>query len=169
MIKIEKAKECDAVDYATILNNSWKDTYSEYVSISHIDTEFNIKSLIDNFPTTLNSSAELYMIKLQNKNIGILQLGSPEDIYKPQMQDYGEILSFHIKKKYCGQGFGTIAIKFAEERLKQMGFKNICVWVKKQNKQAIKFYEKNNFVQTQYSCEETIDGAPSFVMEKNNI
>ncbi len=53
------------------------------------------------------------------------------------------------------------------KRLKELGYKICFLWVKKQNYKAIKFYENKGFVKTQYTCEETNDGAPSFVMEKN--
>ena len=169
MIIIELANIDDAVDYAHILNQSWKDTYKDYVSIEHIDNEFNINNLIQDFSKNLNINDELYMIKLDNKNIGILQLGPPEDKYKSNMLGYGEILSFHIVKDFIGKGYGTIVIEFAEKRLKELGYKHICLWVKKQNERAIKFYLKHGFKKTIYSCEETIDGAPSFVMEKRNV
>ena len=169
MIKIEKAEIQDAYDYAKILNQSWKDTYSEYVSIEHIDNEFNVEGLVKDFPSIISSKNELYMIKFETENIGIMQLGFPEDVYKSDMQGYGEILSLHIKKDYCGKGCGTLAVDFAIKRLKQLGFNHLCVWVKKQNLKAIGFYKSKGFVETNYSCEETIDGAPSFVMEKNNI
>lgn len=169
MLKIELANMHDAFDYAHILNQSWKDTYKGYISIEHIDSEFNIENLIQDFSKNLNTNNELYMIKLDSKNIGILQLGSPEDIYKSSMSGYGEILSFHIAKDYIGKGYGTLAIDFATKRLKELGYKHICIWVKKQNERAIKFYSKHGFEKTIYSCEQTIDGAPSFVMEKHNI
>lgn len=169
MLVVQLAEEKDACDFATILNKSWKDTYSEYVPISHIDKEFNIEELIKNFPDTLSSSDELYMLKLNGKNIGVLKIGKPEDIYKQDMERYGEVLSFHILKDYCGKGYGKIALDFAQKRLKELGFKHICLWVKKQNIKAINFYLKNGFVKTEYSCDDTIDGAPSFVMEKYNI
>ena len=169
MLKIELANINDAFDYAHILNQSWKDTYKDYISIEHIDNEFNIDNLIRNFPKNLNINNELYMLKLDDKNIGILQLGSPEDKYKSNMLEYGEILSFHITKDHVGKGYGSVAIKFAEKRLKELGYKHICLWVKKQNEKAIKFYLKHGFDKTSYSCEQTIDGAPSLVMEKYNI
>ena len=169
MIKIERAQIQDAKDYATIVNQSWKDTYGKYISISHIDEEFNITNLVNNFSEFLKSSNELYMIKLDNKNIGIIEIGKPEDLYKNKLNDYGEIMSFHIKKEFCGKGYGSFAIRFAEKRLKQQGYKNLCVWVKKQNINAINFYKSKGFVETKYSCEETVDGAPSFVMEKYEI
>ena len=123
MIRIEKAEIQDAYDYAKILNQSWKDTYSEYISIEHIDNEFNIEGLVKYFPNIINCENELYMIKRKGKNIGILKLGLPEDIYKSDMHGYGEILSLHIKKDCCGKGYGSIAIDFAINRLKQLGGK----------------------------------------------
>lgn len=168
MVSISKSTSKDASDYANILNKSWKDTYGEYVSYEHIDDEFNIDKLIKTFPNYIKSQDfDLYMISKDGKNIGLIEIGKYEDKYKENMDGIGEIRSFHIKKEYQGQGIGTEALKFAIAELKSRGFKTICLWVKKQNTRAIRFYEKFGFEKTIYDCEETVDGAPSMVMEKN--
>lgn len=167
MINFRKANVEDASTYAPILNQSWKDTYGEYISIEHIDDEFNIEKLIDNFEDYLkNTDFELYMIEYKGQVVGVLELGNPEDIYKEDMDGIGEWRTCHIKKEYQHLGIGTAAEKFACNRLKELGYETVCLWVKKQNEKAIRFHEKNGFKKTNYSCEETIDGAPSFVMEK---
>ena len=168
MILIKKATIKDASDYAYILNRSWKDTYGEYISYEHIDDEFNIEKLIDNFSEYIcNHNFDLYMISVDGKNIGIIEIGSYEDKYKDNMEGIGEIRSFHIKQEFQNQGIGSEVLKFAVDELKKMGYRKICLWVKKQNTKAIKFYEKHGFKKTVYDCEETIDGAPSMVMEKS--
>ena len=168
MVKIYKSTLNDASDYANIINKSWKDTYGEYISYEHIDDEFNVDKLITNFPDYIkNQDFDLYMISIDGKNVGILEIGTYEDKYKDNMEGIGEIRSFHIKREYQGQGIGTQALDFAITELKKRGYKTICVWVKKQNTKAIKFYEKFGFEKTIYDCEETVDGAPSMVMEKS--
>lgn len=168
MINIRLAKPSDAKSYANILNNSWKDTYQEYISIEHIDNEFNIERLTQSFSEyIINDDFELYMIEYNEKIVGIIELGKYEDKYKEDMNGIGEIRSLHIKQDFQKLGIGTKAISFAINRLKELGYKECCLWVKKQNKNAIEFYLKNGFVKTEYSCEETVDGAPSFVMERD--
>ena len=167
MINFRKANINDASVYANLLNQSWKDTYGKYVSIEHIDDEFNVEKLTNNFGNYIkDTSFELYMIEYEQEIVGILELGSPEDDYKEGMQKIGELRTLHIKKEFQDLGIGTEAEDFACSRLKELGYSICCLWVKKQNKKAIKFHEKNGFVKTNYVCEETVDGAPSFVMEK---
>lgn len=168
MINIRLAKPSDAKYYANILNRSWKDTYGEYISEEHIDNEFNIEKLINNFEGYIdNGEAELYIIEYDEKAVGIIELGNYEDKYKEDMDGIGEIRSLHIKQDFQKLGIGKSALSFGINRLKELGYKTCCLWVKKQNKNAIEFYLKNGFVKTEYSCEETVDGAPSFVMEKS--
>lgn len=167
MINFRKANVEDAYTYAHILNQSWKDTYGEYISIEHIDNEFNIEKLIVNFETHISDTTfEVYMIEYDNQVVGVLEVGIPEDIYKENMEGIGEWRTCHIQKDFQHLGIGTKAYEFACNRLKELGYKTCCLWVKRQNEKAIHFYEKNGFHKTEYSCEETIDGAPSFVMEK---
>ncbi len=166
MILIRKSTVEDAKDYANIINKSWKDTYGDYISYEHIDDEFNVEKLISEFPKYINSKDyTVYIISLDGKNVGIIELGIYEDKYKEDMTGIGEIRSFHIKKEFQGQGIGSKVIEFAKNELKERGYKTICLWVKKQNHKAIKFYEKFGFKRTIYDLEETIDGAPSMVME----
>lgn len=166
-IYFRKATLRDADIYAHILNQSWKDTYGEYISIEHIDDEFNIEKLILNFEEYIKDTTfELYMIEYKQQVVGVLELGIPEDNYKENMQGIGEWRTCHIKKEYQHLGIGTEAEKFVCNRLKELGYKVCCLWVKKQNEKAIRFHLKNGFSKTPYSCEETVDGAPSFVMEK---
>ena len=166
-VKFRKATIEDASTYAHILNQSWKDTYGKYISIEHIDNEFNIEKLIENFEKHISDiTFEVYMIEYNQQLVGILELGSPEDNYMENMEGIGEWRTCHIKKDYQHLKIGTEACEFVCRRLKELGYKICCLWVKRQNEKAIYFHEKNGFKKTEYSCEETVDGAPSFVMEK---
>ncbi len=170
MIEFRIANQDDAVNYAHILNQSWKDTYGEYIKFEHIDEEFNIEKLISNFKTYIEDKTfELYMIEYNKEVVGILELGSPdpEDIYKQNMYGFGEFRKFYIKSSYQNIGIGTIAESFVCKHLRELGYTKVFLWVKKQNKKAIKFYEKKGYIKTKYTCDNPSDGAPSFVMEKN--
>lgn len=167
MINFRIAEKGDAYSYAHILNQSWKDTYGEYILAEHIDYEFNIEKLIDNFDNYIKcNDFELYMIEYNNEVVGVLELGIPDEAYKENMEGIGELRTIHIKKDFHGLGIGTKAEEFACNRLKELGYKFCCLWVKKQNTKAIKFHEKNGYIKTNYTCENPSDGAPSFIMEK---
>ena len=76
----------------TILNQSWKDTYGEYITYEHIDDEFNIDKLIKGFGEYIaNPDYDLYMISKDGKNIGILEPGHYDEQYKNDMSGVGEI------------------------------------------------------------------------------
>ena len=145
MVTIVKATPEDAEDYANILNKSWKDTYGEYITYEHIDDEFNVEKLIKGFPEYIkNPDYDLYMIKQDGKNVGIVELGHYDEAYKEDMTGIGEIRTLHISKPYQGQGIGRTVLHFA----------------------FIAIYEKYGFFKTIYDCTETGDGAPSMIMEK---
>lgn len=164
---LRMAKKDDARDYANILNKSWKDTYGEYISIDHIDDEFNVEKLVEGFSTFIScSDYEVYIIESNHKKVGVLIIGKSEEEYKVNMEETGEIRSFHIKKEYQGLGIGGLAIEFALNRLRELDYREVCVWVKEQNTKAINFYLKKGFQLTQYRCDQTVDGAPSIVLER---
>lgn len=167
MINFRLADKSDAYSYAHILNQSWKDTYGKYISYEHIDYEFNIDKLINNFDSYIkNTDFELYMIEYNNEIVGVLELGCPDENYKENMEGIGELRTIHIKKDFQGLGIGTKAEEFTCNRLKELGYKFCCLWVKKQNTKAINFHEKNGYIKTHYTCDNPSDKAPSFIMEK---
>lgn len=169
MVNFRLAQKEDASTYAHILNQSWKDTYGEYISIEHIDDEFNIDKLIQNFEEYISDTTfEVYMIEYERQVVGIIELGEPdlEDVYKDNLAGFGQLRRLYISKKYQNLGIGKATEQFANDTLKRLGYKSSFLWVKKQNSKAIRFYEKNGYVKTNYTCENPSDGAPSFVMEK---
>lgn len=167
MISFKKATIEDASDYANILNQSWKDTYGEYITYEHIDDEFNIDKLIRGFGEYIaNPDYDLYMISKDGKKIGILELGHYDEQYKNDMSGVGEIRTLHIKKEYHSQGIGSTAFSFAEKELIKRGYTTICLWVKKQNTKAIDMYKRRGYRITSHTCENPSDGAPSMIMEK---
>lgn len=169
MINFKLATKDDAYIYASILNQSWKDTYGDYISYEHIDDEFNIEQIANTFPMHINDTTfKTYMIQYNGQIVGLVEFGSPdaEDIYKDNLEGFGELRRLYINKSYQNLGIGKETMIFVDQSLIEEGYKNCFLWVKKQNSKAISFYEKNGYVKTDYTCENPSDGAPSFVMEK---
>ena len=64
----------------------------------------------------------------------------------------GEIFALYLLPEYCGKGIGLRLMEAALEHLKE--YPEICLWVFKENKRAIRFYQKCGF---------HADGAEKFV------
>lgn len=175
-VKIRKATEKDADDWAEILHQSSETIYSQYVSREYIDNNYSVKRLKENFLQEVNQSngnSELYMLTLSGASVGILKLGKPikyytdgNNYYRDNIEGIGEIKSLHIKSEYQGQGIGSQAISFAENRLKELNYQKSSIWVKMQNVKAINFYISRGYQKTNYINPNTNDKAPSMVMEK---
>lgn len=57
----------------------------------------------------------------------------------------GEIHEIAIKRKFWGKGLGSYLINKAMEHFKKSGKNVVRLWVGKNNKEAIRFYEKLGF------------------------
>ena len=55
----------------------------------------------------------------------------------------GEIFALYVLAEYYGKGVAQQLMKAGLQQL--MNYPQICLWVLKENKRAIRFYEKNGF------------------------
>ena len=170
-ISIEQATLEDVDDWVRILHQSLQDTYLGYISSEYIKNKEQLKE--DFFNDLKNVSTELYMLKHNGQSTGILKIGKPtryysdgHNYYKDNLEGVGEIKALHINKHYQGQGIGSQAMCFAENRLRQLGYNESSIWVKMQNSNAINFYSKYGYNKTNYINLNTKDKAPSMIMEK---
>ena len=176
-VKIRRATEEDVNDWAEILHRSSENIYSEYVSRDYMDNNYNVEKLKENFLEEVNKSngnSELYMLTVDGTSIGILKIGKPikyysdgNNYYRDDIDGIGEIKSLHIMSEYQGNGIGSQAIFFAENRLKELNYQKSSIWVKMQNSKAIDFYVSRGYQKTNYINPNTNDKAPSMVMEKS--
>lgn len=176
LVKIRKANERDADNWAEILHQSSETIYSQYVSKDYINNNYNVERLKENFLQEINQSngnSELYMLIFKDMPVGILKIGKPikyytdgNNYYRDDIEGIGEIKSLHVKSQYQGYGIGSQAISFAENRLKELNYKKSSIWVKIQNVKAINFYISRGYQKTSFINPNTNDKAPSLVMEK---
>ena len=59
------------------------------------------------------------------------------------LPETGEVFALYVLGAYCGQGVGTALMDAALARL--AGYPRVWLWVLKENKRAIRFYEKSGF------------------------
>ena len=77
-----------------------------------------------------------------NRVIGFVGYGDRGE----EAPNVGEIFALYVLAEYYGTGVG---LKLMKAGLKQLaGYQEICLWVLKENKRAIRFYEKCGFVPT---------------------
>ncbi len=175
-VEVRVAKQVDANDWAGILHQSSEDIYSQYVSRDYMNRNYSIEKLKKSFLQEVNQdngNVELYMLAFKGKSVGILKIGRPikyytdgNNYYRNDIEGIGEIKSLHIKSQYQGQGIGSQAISFAENRLKELNYEKSSIWVKMQNVKAINFYISRGYQRTNFINPNTNDKALSMVMEK---
>lgn len=81
----------------------------------------------------------LIVAKDNGRVIGFVGFGDRGD----EAPGIGEIFAMYVLSEYYGTG---VAQKLMEAGLKQLeGYPKVCLWVLKDNKRAIRFYEKCGF------------------------
>ena len=59
-----------------------------------------------------------------------------------ELTETGEIFAIYVLEEYCGTGVGKALMQAG---LGELDYQTVAVWVLKDNKRAIKFYEKCGF------------------------
>ena len=59
--------------------------------------------------------------------------------------DFGEIISIYFLPEYMGKGYGKKLLAAAVEKLSEMGFRDVFLWVLEENYNARAFYERCGF------------------------
>lgn len=63
----------------------------------------------------------------------------------PEYAEYGEIISIYFLPEYMGRGYGKKLLAAAVEKLSEMGFRDVFLWVLEGNHGARAFYERCGF------------------------
>lgn len=80
---------------------------------------------------------ETFLVKYDKKVIGIFSLKYEKNkVY---------LFDFSVNNSYRGRGFGTIILKQILYELKEFGYSKLFLYALKDNKRAIKLYEKIGF------------------------
>ena len=82
----------------------------------------------------------LYIAKDGDRVIGFVGYGHREE--DPPM--VGEVFALYTLSEYYGKGVGLLLMKAALDCLN--GYEEVCLWTLKNNKRAIRFYQKCGFV-----------------------
>lgn len=139
---IRKATADDSKDISRIHALSWKAAYKGIVPQAYLD-ELKEDFWFPAFDTWFNDKALSAKVMLDNGIMfGCVTYGKARDQLRT---DWGEVVSLYLLPEYFGKGYGRTLLESAMLDFKQSGFKNIYLWVLKDNKRARRFYEKNNW------------------------
>jgi ribosomal protein S18 acetylase RimI-like enzyme len=152
MYNVRLARIEDIEEISSVLAMSWKTAYRGIVGDDYLDSlrydhwvEFLSNGLISNtvFPMVLLDG---------NKIIGASILGKSEN------EDKAHMISLYLLPERTGQGIGSMFYHEIENEMKKRGFAKCALDVLKNNMNAIRFYEKNGFMDTRTEITATFGG-----------
>ena len=135
-IEIKKMEtEEETRDKAYVHWCAWHNVYPGLVSQEYLDrfTLEKCEKIAFNWPDNL------IIAKAADHVIGFVGFG---DCGK-EASDTGEIFALYILSEYYGKGVGRQLMEAALQQLRE--YPQICLWVLKENKRAIRFYQKYGF------------------------
>jgi GNAT superfamily N-acetyltransferase len=56
-----------------------------------------------------------------------------------------EISAIYLLKDYWGSGFGKLFLNWGTDKIRELGYANVFLWVLQENIKAINFYKHHNF------------------------
>lgn len=87
--------------------------------------------------------AEAYLFMAEEQAAGLAFL--TKDHEETAAENSGEISAIYFLSDYWGTEYTHKAMDFCIERLKELGYKSISIWVLEDNIRARRFYEKYGF------------------------
>lgn len=129
----------DQEGMARIKVDCWQDTYKNIIDQSYLDSlnyEIQTNKYIDSFDEYKNMVLVAEDVN-DHKIIGYSCFSTDANEYAD-----AELISLYIDNNYSRQGVGTSLLRETIKELKKYNKKTMMLWCIKENKNAIKFYEK---------------------------
>lgn len=135
---IRKNELCDQEQMAHIKVDGWKNTYDKIIASRYLKT-LNYEQQTKRYIASFEEYKDLVLVAVNGEEV----LGySCFDLTDKSGNFDSELVSLYIKPSKKGQGIGTNLLKETAKELLSKGKKNMIIWCLKENKSAIKFYEK---------------------------
>ena len=147
-IIIRKVLIEEAYDYAVNHIACWQDAYKGIIPDDYLKNmpaqlekraEWNRQTLSD------PGDCEYQCATYDDEMIGRLVYSKCRDEDKYETNS-GEIHAIYLLATYWDKGYGKQMMDFAINELTKAGYKEVIVWVLKDNNRARRFYEKYGFV-----------------------
>ena len=134
---------------------AWHEAYPGLVSREYLDAH-----TLDKCEKMAFTWRDNLIVAIENsKVIGFVGYGNRGD----EAPETGEIFALYVLSEYYGTGVGLELMKAGLNQLAE--YPEVCLWVLKGNKRAIRFYEKCGFVPTGEELVSTKIGAAEIKMK----
>jgi ribosomal protein S18 acetylase RimI-like enzyme len=139
-LEIEKLQKISIETFSeTFGDQNSKDDLEKYIkenlSIKKLSNELN------------NPNSEFYFYQFNNQAVGYLKVNFKEAQTEIKDSSSLEIERIYVLNKFQGQKIGHLLLEFAIERAKNENLTSVWLGVWEENKKAISFYQKHNFIQ----------------------
>ncbi|GAB3064046.1 GNAT family N-acetyltransferase [Virgibacillus ainsalahensis] len=138
-MEIREASKEDIKSIARVYVDSWKNTYHGLVPNEYLDTlsyEEAEKKWID----FLKNENEPFIYISINDAGEVIGFASGKSIDEENFD--GELYSLYLSEESRGLGIGRQLISAIAKHFKEKGIYSLMVWVMKQNKSGLGFYER---------------------------
>jgi ribosomal protein S18 acetylase RimI-like enzyme len=141
---LEDSRELREISVDTF-NETFKDQNSPEHLNAYLEKAFNLKQLEQELA---NISSQFFFVYFNHEVAGYLKVNT-DDAQSETMGDESlEIERIYVKKKFQKHGLGKHLLNNAMEIAMEQKKKKIWLGVWEENKNAIAFYQKKGFVQT---------------------
>ena len=137
--KILKAKPEDAIQIASIIKNGWNSAYKGIISDESLNS-MDVERISVKWKRAIEEGGHIYVYKDNDQVLGVIRFGKAE---RPVTPNEGEVYVLYVKVEEKRKGIGTELLKFAKEKLKEIGYNKIVIWCLKGNIQGANFYQKS--------------------------
>lgn len=137
---IRESKVEDAFEVEKLRINSWKKSYSGIIDSDFLDSLNPQESFQARSNAILSKRDSNLVVIVNGKIVGVSDAGQKRaELENPKA---GEIYSLYVDEQYQRQGIGYLLFQKQCENLSQKGYKEISIWVLKDNNLARSFYSK---------------------------
>ncbi len=139
---IREATELDAYGIARVHVDTWKTTYKGIVSDKFLN-ELSYNKREEMWSKFVHDSAKnkKYIFVAEDVNDGIIGFSTCGMERESDNKSIGELYAIYILKEYQNKGIGKLLFNTVKEKLKELKFSSIFIWVLESNDQACRFYE----------------------------
>ncbi len=144
-LSVRNAESGDLDSIVDIFRDCWLNSYKELLP-EDVRNEMTFEKARELWAPAVvlsDKSRTTLVCEIAGKVVGFARIGSD-----PVKTERGHLFSLYVSSKVAGRGIGQMILNTARSRLTTMGFKEISLWVFKDNLIAQGLYLKNGFLPT---------------------
>ncbi len=144
MIEIRWAQLEDVRDLGFVHSVSYRAAYKGIIPEEYLNLYTPIERERYYYNALIQGTEQIAIILVDNKAVGCLILKACSDI--DLQQSAGEISAIYLLPNCMGMGLGKHLLNWGINKLKELGYGIAVLWVLKDNKNAIRFYERQQLI-----------------------